>query len=152
LSTLERKTKSRAGPLEAMPPLASFAERYDAGAAQVVWMRLVADLETPVSAYLKLAAGRPMSFLLESVEGGATRGRYSVIGLEPDLVWRAEGDKAFINRNPIAKPDAFREDPLVHDVFPAQFVSAYADMKQGEWDEYHRQVTDWERSKYLLAF
>ena len=112
MSTLERKTKSRAGPLEAMPPLASFAERYDAGAAQVVWMRLVADLETPVSAYLKLAAGRPMSFLLESVEGGATRGRYSVIGLEPDLVWRAEGDKAFINRNPIAKPDAFREDPL----------------------------------------
>jgi anthranilate synthase component I len=112
LSTLERKTKSRAGPLEAMPPLASFAERYDAGAAQVVWMRLVADLETPVSAYLKLAAGRPMSFLLESVEGGATRGRYSVIGLEPDLVWRAEGDKAFINRNLIAKPDAFREDPL----------------------------------------
>ena len=58
MSTLERKTKSRAGPLEAMPPLASFAERYDAGAAQVVWMRLVADLETPVSALLKLAAGR----------------------------------------------------------------------------------------------
>ena len=112
MSTLERKTKSRAGPLEAMPPLASFAERYDAGAAQVVWMRLVADLETPVSAYLKLAAGRPMSFLLESVEGGATRGRYSVIGLEPDLVWRAEGDKASINRNPIAKLDAFREDAL----------------------------------------
>ena len=94
MSTLERKTKSRPGPLEAMPPLATFAQRYDAGDAQVVWMRLVADLETPVSAYLKLAAGRPMSFLLESVEGGAARGRYSVIGLEPDLVWRAEGDKA----------------------------------------------------------
>src|SRR6202011_4611438 len=111
LSTLERKTKSRPGPLEAMPPLATFAERYDARDAQVVWMRLVADLETPVSAYLKLAAGRPMSFLLESVEGGAARGRYSVIGLEPDLVWRAEGDKASINRNPIAKPDAFRPEP-----------------------------------------
>ncbi|HKZ96689.1 MAG TPA: anthranilate synthase component I, partial [Hyphomicrobiaceae bacterium] len=77
--------------MEALPSLEAFAKRYDAGAPQVVWTRLVADLETPVSAYLKLAGGRPMSFLLESVEGGAARGRYSVIGLEPDLVWRANG-------------------------------------------------------------
>ncbi len=55
--------------------------------------RLVADLETPVSAFLKIAGGRPMSFLLESVEGGAVRGRYSIIGLEPDLIWRADGDR-----------------------------------------------------------
>ena len=112
MSTLERKKGSRPGPMEAMPPLATFAARYESGAPQVVWMRLVADLETPVSAYLKLAAGRPMSFLFESVEGGATRGRYSVIGLEPDLVWRAEGDTAAINRTPVAKPDAFRPDKL----------------------------------------
>jgi anthranilate synthase component 1 len=96
--------------MEALPTLAAFAERYDAGAPQVVWTRLVADLETPVSAYLKLAADKPMSFLLESVEGGAARGRYSVIGLEPDLVWRAEADKAFINRTPVAKPDAFQPE------------------------------------------
>jgi anthranilate synthase component I len=93
-----------------MPPLSEFAKRYDAGKPQVVWMRLVADLETPVSAYLKLAAGRPMSFLLESVEGGATRGRYSVIGLEPDIVWRAAGNTAEINRNPVAKPEKFHAD------------------------------------------
>lgn len=97
--------------MEAMPTLADFAARYDDGAPQVVWTRLVADLETPVSAYLKLAAHKPMSFLLESVEGGATRGRYSVIGLEPDILWRAEGEKAFINRTPVAKPDAFRLEP-----------------------------------------
>ncbi|WP_072373770.1 anthranilate synthase component I [Hyphomicrobium sp. NDB2Meth4] len=97
--------------MEAMPTLADFAARYDDGAPQVVWTRLVADLETPVSAYLKLAASKPMSFLLESVEGGATRGRYSVIGLEPDILWRAEGEKAFINRTPVAKPDAFRLEP-----------------------------------------
>ena len=48
--------------------------------------------------------------------------------------------------------DAFVEDPLVHDVFSPQLVSAYADMKQGEWDDYHRQVSAWERDKYLLAF
>ena len=58
----------------------------------MVWTTLVADLETPVSAFLKIAGGRPMSFLLESVEGGAVRGRYSIIGLEPDLIWRANGD------------------------------------------------------------
>jgi anthranilate synthase component 1 len=52
-----------------------------------------------------------MSFLLESVEGGATRGRYSIIGLEPDLVWRANGNEAAVNRNPIKKPDAFRPEP-----------------------------------------
>ena len=82
------------------PPFDAFAKTHASGRAQVVWTRLVADLETPVSAYLKLADKRPMSFLLESVEGGASRGRYSVIGLEPDLIWRANGDRAEINRTP----------------------------------------------------
>jgi anthranilate synthase component 1 len=58
----------------------------------------VADLETPVSAFLKLAEGRPYSFLLESVEGGAVRGRYSIIATKPDLVWRCFGDRAEMNR------------------------------------------------------
>jgi len=111
LSTLEHKKGPRPGQLQAQPPLAAFAKRYAAGHPQVVWTRLVADLETPVSAYLKLAASQPMSFLLESVEGGATRGRYSVIGLEPDLVWRANGNEAAVNRNPIKRPDAFRPEP-----------------------------------------
>jgi anthranilate synthase component 1 len=89
------------------PDFASFAAAYDAGKAQVVWSSLVADLETPVSAMLKLAEGRPNSFLLESVEGGANRGRYSVIGLKPDLIWRCDGDKAEINRNALIDPNAF---------------------------------------------
>jgi anthranilate/para-aminobenzoate synthase component I len=73
------------------PQASAFARRYARGEAQVVWTTLVADLETPVSAFLKIAGGRPMSFLLESVEGGAVRGRYSIIGLEPDLIWRRWG-------------------------------------------------------------
>ena len=81
------------------PGFAEFERRYSAGAAQAVSTRLVADLETPVSAYLKIADGQPMSFLLESVEGGATRGRYSVIGLAPDLIWRAHGPNAEVNRD-----------------------------------------------------
>src|SRR5712691_3147085 len=79
------------------PAAEVFAERYARGAPQVVWTTLVADLETPVSAFLKLA-GQPMSVLFESVEGGAVRGRYSIIGLEPDVIWRMHGDRAEINR------------------------------------------------------
>src|SRR5436190_13963634 len=85
----------------------AFAERYAAGEPQVVWTTLVADLETPVSAFIKIAGGKPMSFLLESVEGGDTRGRYSIIGLDPDLVWRTRGAKAEINRSARSRPDAF---------------------------------------------
>jgi glutamine synthetase len=48
--------------------------------------------------------------------------------------------------------EAFAEDELVHETFPKEFVSAYVDMKVAEWDDYHRQVGEWERSKYLLAF
>ncbi len=73
------------------PSAETFAARYAAGEPQFVWTTLVADLETPVSAFLKIAGGRPMSFLLESVEGGAVRGRYSIIGLEPDLIFRVDG-------------------------------------------------------------
>jgi anthranilate synthase component 1 len=86
----------------------AFAVRYARGEAQVVWTTLVADLETPVSAFLKIAGDRPMSFLLESVEGGAVRGRYSVIGLEPDLVWRAQGTRAEINREARSQLAAFK--------------------------------------------
>jgi anthranilate synthase component 1 len=80
------------------PSSSAFAKCYARGEPQVVWTTLVADLETPVSAFLKIAAGRPMSFLLESVEGGAVRGRYSIIGLDPDLVWRTVGGRAEVNR------------------------------------------------------
>jgi Anthranilate synthase component I, N terminal region len=66
------------------PQAVAFAKRYARGEAQVVWTTLVSDLETPVSAFLKIAGGGPPNFLLESVEGGALRGRYSIIGLNPE--------------------------------------------------------------------
>jgi len=80
------------------PSAGAFATTYARSAPQVVWTTLVADLETPVSAFLKIGADKPLSFLLESVEGGAARGRYSIIGLDPDAVWRARGGVAEINR------------------------------------------------------
>src|SRR5262245_50133138 len=98
--------------IETEPSAGEFARRYAAGAAQVVWTRLIADLETPVCAMLKLSDEQPLSCLLESVQGGASRGRYSIIGLAPDIVWRAFGNRAEINGSPQATPQAFKPDSL----------------------------------------
>ena len=73
----------------------------------------VSDLETPVAAFLKLAHGQANSFLLESIEGGTARGRYSVIGMAPDLIWRCRGGIAEINRQALTEPDAFAPDGLM---------------------------------------
>ena len=76
-----------------LPRFEEFARVFHEGRSQLVYSWQPADLETPVSTYLKLCGHDPYSFLLESVEGGATLGRYSVIGLDPDLIWRCERDE-----------------------------------------------------------
>ncbi len=95
-----------------LPDFAAFARGYDKGEPQVLYARLVADLETPVSAFLKLAEGRENAFLFESVQGGEVRGRYSIIGLKPDLIWRCRDGKAEINRSARSAPGAFVPDAL----------------------------------------
>jgi anthranilate synthase component 1 len=85
------------------------------GRSALVWQRLIADTETPVSAALKLIEPERGDFILESVEGGAVRGRYSLIGLAPDLVFRATGRDAEINRHWRTDRSAFTPlaaDPL----------------------------------------
>jgi anthranilate synthase component 1 len=90
------------------PAFDEFKRCYEEGSGILASTKLVADLETPVSAFLKLSKGRSGNiFLLESVEGGAARGRYSMIGLDPDLIFRVDGDRATINRRARAHPDAF---------------------------------------------
>ncbi len=93
--------------MSVLPAFSSFEEGYKKGRPQVVWTRLIADLETPVSAMLKLADGRAYSFLYESVQGGETRGRYSIIGLKPDVLWRCRGSVAEINRQARYDVDAY---------------------------------------------
>lgn len=90
------------------PDFQTFTNLHESGVAQVLWTDLVADLETPVSAYLKLTGSAAWSFLLESVEGGAVRGRYSIIGCKPDLLWRCKGRQAEINRHARTDDEAFR--------------------------------------------
>lgn len=73
-----------------VPTLTAFRELATRGNRVPVYREIVADLETPVSAYLKVARG-DYAFLLESVEGGERLARYSFIGAEPVLVIRADG-------------------------------------------------------------
>ena len=94
------------------PDFGAFARSYQTGAPSLVTTRLIADLETPVSAYLKLSKSRAgHCFRLESVEGGATRGRYSMIGLDPDIVWRVYGDRSEINRSARTQAETFAPCP-----------------------------------------
>ena len=97
--------------MEVEPRFDGFAAAFQSGRAQVVWTKLVADMETPVSAFQKLAGEEANSFLLESVEGGAVRGRYSIIGIAPDLIWRCRGPKAEVNERALDAPEAFEALP-----------------------------------------
>jgi anthranilate synthase component 1 len=89
------------------PDFAAFADAYRQGKPVLLSTVLVADLETPVSTMLKLGGGQRFSFLFESVEGGAVRGRYSCIGLRPDLIWRCRNGVAELNRTALTAPDMF---------------------------------------------
>jgi len=89
---------------------AAALEALAQGRGAVVWQRLIADIETPVSAALKLIEPGRGDWVLESVESGETRGRYSLIGLDPDLMFEVTGDSARINRDWRTDRDAF--EPL----------------------------------------
>ncbi|MBC6402570.1 MAG: anthranilate synthase component I [Hyphomonadaceae bacterium] len=75
-----------------------FEEAYKNAQAQLVYISVVNDLDTPVSAYEKICRGKPYAFLFESVQGGEQRGRYSIMGFSPDLVWRSFGDMSEVAR------------------------------------------------------
>jgi anthranilate synthase component 1 len=87
------------------------------GKAALVWRRQVADTDTPVAAAIKLIVPGRGDFLLESVEGSSTRGRYTLLGLAPDLMFRAHGEKAEINRLWAHDHEAF--EPLAEDALTA---------------------------------
>ncbi len=89
------------------PDFDAFARAYEAGENQVVYTRLAADLDTPVSLMLKLTGAQKDAFMLESVTGGEVRGRYSIIGMKPDLIWRCDGDSSALNRSARFDADAF---------------------------------------------
>lgn len=93
-----------------VPDFETFEKGWNAGQNQVVYARLAADLDTPVSLMLKLAEARSDTFMLESVTGGEVRGRYSVVGMKPDLIWQCHGQASRINRQ--ARYDSAAFEPL----------------------------------------
>ncbi|WP_044043576.1 anthranilate synthase component I [Octadecabacter antarcticus] len=97
------------------PDFDTFKAGYDAGESQIVYTRLTADLDTPVSLMLKLTSAGKHAFLLESVTGGEIRGRYSIVGMKPDLIWDCHGTQSRINRDARFDDDGFVDqsgDPL----------------------------------------
>ncbi|WP_108814975.1 anthranilate synthase component I [Loktanella sp. Alg231-35] len=98
-----------------LPDFDQFASGYDAGANQIVYTRIAADLDTPVSLMLKLSGAGRNAFMLESVTGGEVRGRYSIVGMNPDLIWECRGTTSRVNREARFDDTAFAaqsEDPL----------------------------------------
>ncbi|MCK0143429.1 anthranilate synthase component I [Aliiroseovarius sp. F20344] len=93
------------------PTFEEFEAGWNAGKNQVVYTRLAADLDTPVSLMLKLTEARRDSFMLESVTGGEVRGRYSIVGMKPDLIWDCRGDVSRINRMARFDAEAFEDMP-----------------------------------------
>ena len=74
-----------------------FIHKYKNGIPQILRKNLIADIETPISSLLKISEKQKYSFLLESVEGGSKRGRYSLLGCEPDLIWEVKENKAHLH-------------------------------------------------------
>jgi anthranilate synthase component I len=114
---------------ELIPSFASFEKGWAEGRNQLVYARLAADLDTPVSLMLKLGEARSDTFMLESVTGGEVRGRYSVVGLKPDLIWRCRGDQVEINREARFDPGAFvAQEAAPLDSLRALIAESAADM------------------------
>ncbi|MBY5988535.1 anthranilate synthase component I [Roseovarius atlanticus] len=118
--------------MDLTPSFEDFAKGYEAGQNQVVYARLAADLDTPVSLMLKLTGAARDAFLLESVTGGEVRGRYSMIGMKPDLIWQCHGQTSRINRQARFDADAFQPlegSPL--DTLRALIAESRIDLPEG---------------------
>ncbi|WP_135504909.1 anthranilate synthase component I [Roseovarius aestuariivivens] len=95
--------------MELTPSFEDFAQGHAAGRNQVVYARLAADLDTPVSLMLKLTGAAQDAFILESVTGGEVRGRYSIVGMKPDVIWQCHGRESRVNRAARFDPTAFED-------------------------------------------
>ena len=117
--------------MDISPDFPAFERGWNAGRNQLLTMRLAADLDTPVSLMLKLAEAAPNSFMLESVTGGEIRGRFSFVGMKPDLIWECRDGKARINRNARYSDDFQPDDRPALDSLRALIAETRIDMPDG---------------------
>ena len=113
------------------PDFAIFEKHYESGENQIIFTRLAADLDTPVSLLLKLTNARKDAFILESVTGGEVRGRYSIVGMKPDLIWKCHGKKSYLNRSARFDSDAFEvQDSPPLEAFRAVLAESHIDLPE----------------------
>ncbi|MDO5705913.1 MAG: chorismate-binding protein, partial [Paracoccus sp. (in: a-proteobacteria)] len=117
--------------MDLSPDFAAFERGWQSGRNQLVTLRLAADLDTPVSLMLKLAEAQPLSFMLESVTGGEVRGRYSIVGMKPDLIWDCRGNSARLNRQARFSDDFVVDDRPPLDSLRALIAESRIDMPEG---------------------
>ena len=117
--------------MDISPDFAEFERGWTAGRNQLLTLRLAADLDTPVSLMLKLAEAAPNSFMLESVTGGEVRGRYSFVGMKPDLIWDCRDGRARINRNARYSDEFEADDRPALDSLRALIAETRIDMPEG---------------------
>ena len=90
-----------------------FFKNYNQGIPQIIKKEFIADIETPISSLIKISENEEYSFLLESVEGGDQRGRYSILGCDPDIIWEVNKNKAKVTSlNQDLDLSFLSEDPI----------------------------------------
>jgi len=115
------------------PNLEEFKRLAEPGALVPVFREIVADLETPVSAYMKIARGRDRAFLLESVEKADKIGRYSFLGADPSIVFKSRGNEVTLIRRD-ATETYQSDDPLTE---LRTLMSEYRPVKVSGLPEFH---------------
>ena len=83
------------------PKFKDFKEKYENGIPQIVGFKFSSNDKTIISSYLKTSRNNKNSFLFESLEDGDTKGRFSIIGLNPDLIFKVEDNESIIEKNGI---------------------------------------------------
>ncbi|WP_294925660.1 anthranilate synthase component I [uncultured Paracoccus sp.] len=116
--------------MDLSPGFADFERGWASGLNQLVTVRLAADLDTPVSLMLKLAEAAPLSFMLESVTGGELRGRYSFVGMKPDLIWECRDGAARVNRHARYSPEFVPDDRPALDSLRALIAESRIEMPE----------------------
>lgn len=105
-----------------------FKSLWDSGKSQVLWRTVSVDLDSPVSVFVKLKGSEPIGFVMESVEGGSVRGRYTFVGIKPDVIWRSVAGQAEINRSASSAPEDFTADGGALDSFRRLTEESHIDL------------------------
>ncbi len=130
------------------PTLEEFRALAAPGALVPVYREIVADLETPVAAYLKIARGHDRAFLLESVEQADVIGRYSFLGADPSIVFRSRGKQVTVQRR--GATESYESEQPLDDL--RALMQAYKPVKVEGLPEFHGGAVGYMSYDYVRFF